>query len=180
MTSEKKENIAEQAVQFVMDYFVTLKPSDRDKLPSVLSSEGGWMASYDDATIGIFYLNKDAMKRVAEYQQKGWPPFPGFIVSEEKRSENYPVAVSKPGSRNVFMSNRTTNIIAFSVIPTSSFTVIDHFHEIKDSSGEEFKFKVDLAFVIGIQKDEEWHEVKARLSELLDHSVSFWRRLDEF
>jgi len=177
MTSVKKENVAEKAVQFVMDYFVTLKPSDRDKLPSVLRSQGGWMASYDDATIGIFYLNNDTMKRVAEYQQKGWPPFPGFIVSEGKKPDNYPVAISTSGTCNVFMSNRTNNMIAFSVKSASSFMVVDHFHEIKDSSGEEFRYKVDLAFVIGIHDNEEWNSVEARLLELLNYSLRFWSRI---
>ena len=66
-------------------------------------------------------------------------------------------------------------MFAFCVKPGASFTVVDHFQEIRDVSGKEFKYKVDLAFVIGISNGETWESVKKKLEELLKHSINVWR-----
>jgi len=68
-------------------------------------------------------------------------------------------------------------MFAFCVKPGASFTVVDHFQEIRDSSGMEFKYQVDLSFVLGIHHEEDWESVKTRLVELLDHSLNVWRKV---
>jgi len=135
------------------------------------------MAQYDDATIGIFFLTKSELQRATNYQNRGFPAFPGFVVSESRKPASVPVAVDIGGSCNVFSSNHTTNMYAFSVKPGASFTVVDHFQEIRDSSGEEFKYPIDLAFVLAISQKEQWPDVEGRLSELLNHTMSVWRKL---
>ena len=57
----------------------------------------------------------------------------------------------------------------------SSFTVIDHFHELRDSSGQEFKYRIDLAFFLGILPNEQWENFETRLLELLQHTLNIWR-----
>ena len=139
------------------------------KFPEQYSSPDQFRQTCHNATD-----NKE-LKRVTEYQNNGWPPFPGFLISDEKRPQRSPVAVAISGSCNFFSSNRTSNMFAFCVKPGASFTVIDHFQEIKDVSGQEFKYKVDLAFIIGIAHEESWESIQKRLLELFKHSLNVWR-----
>lgn len=177
MTNKVTEEIAKRAVQFVDRFFRNLPEVERDLVPSVLKSPGAWMVSYTESMLGIFHLDEAEQQRVKQYQSKGWPPFPGFMVSEDQKPANARVAMGGIGSCNFFSSNHTINLFAFEVSPGSSFTVVDHFHEIRGSSGEEFKYHVPLAFVLGIHQGEQWPDVERRLSELLSYSVSVWRKL---
>ena len=68
-------------------------------------------------------------------------------------------------------------MIAFDICAGASFTVVDHFHELKDSSGQEFKYRIDLAFFLGTVPDEQWDNFEPRLSELLHHSLDVWRSM---
>ena len=175
--SEEMKNIVANAVQFVTDFFICLDNAKRTSLAPVLKSPGTWMAIYDKTIIGIFFLNKSSMKRVVENLNKGWQGFPGFLIAEDQRQPNSPVAIKVDGSCNLFSSNRTSNMFAFCVSPGASFTVVDHFHEIKDSSGQEFRYHVDVAFVLGIKQGEDWPGVQSRLSELLNHTISVWQKI---
>ena len=168
-------NIASNAIELVDKFFAEIKHQAEIPLPPVLKSSGRWIASYDNSTLGIFYLNNNALQRVTEYQNKGWPPFPGFLISDKNRPSGSQVAVAISGSCNFFSSNRTSNVFAFCVKPGASFTVVDHFQEIKDVSGQEVKYKVDLAFIIGIAHEESRESIEKRLLELLEHSLNVWR-----
>ena len=171
------KNIATNAIALANKFFAEIKHQDEITLPSVLNSPGRWVASYDKSTLGVFYLDQDELKRVTKYQNNGWPPFPGFFISEKNRPSGSTVAVSIGGTCNIFSSNRTSNMFAFCVKPGASFTVIDHFQEIKDVSGQEFKYKVDLAFIIGIAQEESWESIEKRLLELFEHSLNVWRNI---
>lgn len=171
------KSIASNAIELVYKFFAEIKNQAESTLPSVLKDPGRWIASYDNSILGLFYLDNKELKRVTEYQNNGWPPFPGFLISDEKRPSGSPVAVAISGSCNFFSSNRTSNMFSFCVKPGSSFTVVDHFQEIKDVSGQEFKYKVDLAFVIGIIPEESWENVKKKLLELFEHSINVWRNM---
>lgn len=175
--SEEMKTIASNAIKFVEQFFSSLPSEERTCLPPVLRSPGRWMASYDKTALGIFFLSESSIKRVAEYQNKGWHPFPGFLVGEDQKPARSPVAIKAGGSCNLFSSNRTSNMFAFCVTPGASFTVVDHFQEIRDSSGQEFRYQVDLAFVLGIEREEDWSTAKYRLSELLQHTLAVWRRI---
>ena len=171
------KNIATNAISLVDKFFSETKQQGEIILPSVLRSPGRWIASYDNSTLGVFYLDNKELKRVTEYQNNGWPPFPGFLISDENRPSGSPVAVAISGSCNFFSSNRTSNMFAFCVKPGASFTVVDHFQEIKDVSGQEFKYKVDLAFIIAIAHEESWENIEKRLLELINHSLDVWRNI---
>jgi hypothetical protein len=177
MRSKEMDNIALNAIKLVDKFFSEIKAQADIALPPVLKNPGKWIASYDNSTLGVFYLDNKALQRVAEYKNKGWPPFPGFLISDDKRPSGSPVAVAISGSCNFFSSNRTSNMFAFSVKPGASFTVVDHFQEIRDVSGQEFKYAVDLAFVIGIIQEESWDDVEKRLHQLLEHSLKVWRNI---
>jgi len=177
MSRKGMQKMAEHAVQLVARFFRDLTVTERELAPSVLKSDGTWMASFDESILGIFHLNKSEQQRVKQYQEKGWPPFPGFMVSERKRPAGAQVAMKMGGSCNFLSSNHTSNLFAFEVSPGSSFTVADHFHEIRDASGQEFKFHVALAFVLGVSEGEQWPDVERRLSELLNYSMGVWREL---
>ena len=177
MNGKAMQEIARHAIQFVERFFGNLTEVERDLVPSVLRASGTWMANYDESMLGMFFLNETEQQRATENQSEGWPAFPGFITSEGKKNTDAPVAFSVSGSCNFFSSNHTTNNFAFRVSPGSSFAVVDHFHEVRDSSGREFKYRVDLAFVLGIRQGEQWAGVECRLSELLNHSMSVWRSL---
>lgn len=178
MQGQITEDAAKKAIQVVNGFFGKLKAEDKALLPNVFSSPSTWMAIWDDIVLAIFLLNKAAQERVSEYQRNGWSPFPGFIVSENSKPAGAPVAIAASGSCNYFASNRTTNMIAFCVKPGASFTVVDHFHEVKDSStGQIFEYHVDLTFVLGIHQEEQWADVERRLSELLAHTLSVWGNL---
>lgn len=171
------KNIATNAISLVDNFFAEIKHQDEITLPSVLKSPGRWIASYDNSTLGVFYLDNNELKRITEYQNNGWPPFPGFLISDKNRSSGSPVAVAISGSCNFFSSNRTSSMFAFCIKPGASFTVVDHFQEIKDVSGQEFKYKVDLAFIIGIAHEESWESIQKRFLELLEHSLNVWRNI---
>ncbi len=174
--SNNKQDIASKAIDYVKGFFDTFEVEEKESFPSILNKPGSWMAQYDDGMIGIFFLTKSELKRATQYQNRGYPAFPGFIVSKDKRPSDAPVAISISGSCNYFSSNHTTNMYSFVVEAGASFTVVDHFQEIKDTSGEEFKYHVDLAFVIGFQQNEGWEKVKKRLSKLLNYTIEVWRR----
>ena len=175
MPSNNVKNIANKSVEFVKSFFANLPSKERSILPSIFKNAGSWVGNFDDFTIGIFYLTHEEMQRAVKNMNQGIHAFPGFYVSEPNRKEKMPVAIKMAGSCNYFASCHTENIIAFSVCQGSSFTVIDHFHEIKDSSGQEFKYRVDLVFFLGILPNEEWQHFEKRLSELLLHSLNTWR-----
>jgi hypothetical protein len=177
MTKDAIKEIVPKAIDHVKGFFDSLGVEESKSLPPILKKTGTWMAQYDQATIGIFFLTKPELERATNNQNKGYPAFPGFIVSVDNRPAGAPVAVDISGSCNFFSSNHTTNMYAFSVEPGASFTVIDHFQEIRDSSGEEFRYRVDLAFVIGIHQGEGWQKAEKRLSELLNHTMEVWRKL---
>ena len=180
MTAVVTEAIAKDALQLVKEFFDGIPGPERDALPKVLKSPGSWVASYEGSTLGVFFLTRAELQRATEYQNRGWQTFPGFIISEDQKPAKAPVAVAIGGSCNFFASNHTTNMFAFSVKPGASFTVVDHFHEIKDSSsGEEFKYHVDLAFILGIDQGEQRDRVKLRLHELLKHTMGVWKTLHE-
>jgi hypothetical protein len=167
--------IGENALKLVNEFFSQITKQPNIAFPPVLKNSGRWLASCEDSILGIFYIDNEEFKRATQYQNDGWPIFPGFLISEDKLPPGSPVAVAISGSCNLFSSNRTSNMFAFCVKPSASFTVVDHFQEIRDVSGQEFKYKVDLAFVIGISNGETWESVKKRLEELLEHSVNVWR-----
>lgn len=175
MPSDAVKKIASKSVEFVKSFFANLSSEEKELLPPVLKTTGTWIANYDDFSVGIFYLTGHEMQRAVSNMNQGIPVFPGFYVSDSNRPENAPVAIRMEGSCNYFASCHTTNIIAFSICRGSSFTVIDHFHEIKVSSGQEFKYRVDLAFFLGVLPSEEWQQFRERLSALLHHSLNTWR-----
>ncbi|NLD35355.1 MAG: hypothetical protein GX654_00625 [Desulfatiglans sp.] len=175
MPSDNVRNIANKSVEFVKSFFANLPSEEKSILPSIFKTAGSWVGNFDDFTIGIFYLTHEEIQRAVKNMNQGIHAFPGFYVSEPNRKEKMPVAIKMAGSCNYFASCHTENIIAFSVCQGSSFTVIDHFHEIKDSSGQEFKYRVDLVFFLGLLPNEEWQQFKKRLSELLLHSLNTWR-----
>jgi len=177
MPSDNVRNIASKSVEFVKSFFANLPHEERSFLPSIFKTAGSWLGNFDDFTIGIFYLTKEEMQRVVKKMNRRIHAFPGFYVSEPNRKEQMPVAIKMDGSCQYFSSCHTENIIAFSVYQGSSFTVVDHFHEIKVSSGQEFKYRVDLAFLLGLLPDEDWQQFEKRLSELLLHSLNTWRRM---
>jgi hypothetical protein len=175
MPSDNIRNIANKSVEFVKSFFANLSSEDKLILPPILQNAGSWLGNFDDFTIGIFFLTHEEMQRAVKNMDQRIPAFPGFYVSEPNRKEKTPVAIKMEGSCNYFASCHTSNIIAFSVCQGSSFTVLDHFHEIKDSSGQEFKYRIDLVFFLGILVNEEWQHFEKRLSELLLHSLNTWR-----
>ncbi len=177
MSRKGMQKMAGHAVQLVTRFFRDLTVTERALVPSVLKSDGTWVASTDESILGIFYLDKSEQQRVKQYQEKGWPAFPGLMIGEGKKPAGAPVAMKMGGSCNFLSSNHTSNLFAFEVSPGSSFTVADHFHEIRDASGEEFKFHVAFAFVLGISKGEQWPDVERRFSELLNYSMGVWRKL---
>jgi len=175
MPSDTVKNIATKSVEFVKSFFANLPSEEKSILPPIFQTAGSWLGNFDDFMIGIFYLTNEEMQRAVKNMNHGISAFPGFYVSEPNRPENIPVAIKMEGSCNYFASCHTSNIIAFSVCQGSSFTVIDHFHEIKDSSGQEFKYRVDLVFFLGILPNEQWQPFEKRLSDLLQHSLNTWR-----
>ena len=177
MPSDNVRKIANKSVEFVKSFFANLPDEEKQILPRIFKTAGSWLGNFDDFTISIFYLTNEEMQRVVKNINQRIQGFPGFYISESNRKDKIPVAIKMEGSCNYFASCHTENIIAFSVCPGSSFTVIDHFHEIKDSSGKEFKYRVDLAFLLGILPDEKWPQFEKRLAELLHHSLDTWRHL---
>lgn len=177
MLEDIKSELAHKSLTFVEDFFNGLIRKGEDYLPACLRVKGSWMANYTDYVLGIYFLNEVELERVDRYHKQKWPPFPGFLVSEDSKPANETSAIGISGQCNYFVSNRTANMWAFTVSPGASFTVLDHFHEIKDSStGVVFNFKVDLAFVLGLQQEKKWADLKPRLSELLTYTVDAWKK----
>ncbi len=177
MEDQARKQTADHAMRLVDRFFASLSGPDKELVPSVLNSPGTWMASYDEWTLGVFFLDKRQKEIVEERQEREWPPFPGFFISKGNMPDGAKAAFGIEGHHSYLSSNHTSNLFALSVSPGSSCIVMDHFHEIRDSSGEEFKYQVALAFVLGISKAETWADIEVRLSELLKYGMSVWRRL---
>ncbi len=175
MPSENIKGLVNKSIEVVKHYFANLPDDAKAILPSVFKIGGIWFGNFDDYSIGIFYLTNDELQRINGNINNGLPAFPGFFISDQNKPENVPVAIKAGGSCNYFASNHTSNIIAFEICAGASFTVVDHFHELKDSSGQEFKYQVDLAFFLGTLPDEQWDNFEPRLLELLQHSLDLWR-----
>ena len=178
MTNDTRAELARQALQYVEIFINDLVKKGKTYLPEILRSYGRWIANYTGSILGIYFLKKDELKRATEYQNKGLSPFPGFLISEDLKPLSDASAIMISGTCDYFASNRTFNMWAFTVKPGASFTVVDHFHEVKDSStGQEFKFHVDLAFILGFNQEENWADLEPRLFKLLSHTVEVWKKI---
>ncbi|MBW2063375.1 MAG: hypothetical protein JRJ03_00440 [Deltaproteobacteria bacterium] len=178
MQNEIAPEMVKRAIHFVATFFKGLSNQDKDLLPQILKSDGDWMAAYDVSVLAIFFLGKATRRKVFENRREGWPPFPGLLVGSDRRPRNAPVAIEVGGTCNYFVSNHTANMFAFSVQPGASFTIVDHFHEVRDSStGKMFKYQVDIGFVLGISPEENWPDVEPRLKDLLRHTMDVWAKI---
>ena len=171
------ENIAKKSIEFVEGFVASLSTEDESILPPIFSKKSSWICLYDKFTIGIFKVLNDDIDKIKSNVDNKIQAFPGFYLSESNGEETTKVAIKQEGSCNYFSSNHTSNNIAYSIGPGSSCTVVNHFHEIKDLSGQEYKYQVDLAFLFGFLPNENWQHFKKRLSELLNHSLEVWRSL---
>lgn len=169
--------IAKQSLDLVNNYFSELSPDDRAMLPPIFSTEAVWFCLFNEYSIGIFYLTSEEKERVDNNLKNQIQAFPGFYINEQNRKEGTRVAIKQEGSCNYYSSNYTSNIIAFSICPGSSFIVIDHFHEIIDSTENKHQFKVDLAYFLGLLPNEKLQDIENRLTDLLNHSLSIWRSM---
>ena len=177
MTFENTKALANKSIKLVEHFFNTLPDDIVNNIPTVLKTEGVWFGNFDDNTIGIFYLTKDEQERVKININNELTPFPGLFISDSNKSKNIPIAIKAGGLCGYYDSNHTVNMIAFNVCHGASFTLIDHFHELKDLNGKEFKYRVDLAFILGTFTDERWEEFEKRLLELLQHTLDVWRSM---
>lgn len=178
MKRDSKSELARQAIQYVEIFINNLVQEGVSYLPECLRNYGRWMANYSGTVLGLFFLSEEEMKRVVELQNQGLPPFPGFLISEDLKPPKDPTAILMGGTCNYFASNRTVNMWAFTVKPGSSFTVVDHYHEIKDSATNKvFSFKVDIAFIVGLEKEEKWFDLEPKISKLLSHTTEVWKKL---
>lgn len=177
MPTENSRTNTLKAIEEITHFFANLTDKEKTILPSVLKMNGSWFSIYDDYSLGIFYITEKENDRVNKYLEKGFPAFPGFIISENKKSTDIPIAIVEKGKCNYFSSNHTSNLIAFKIFPESSFTVVNHIHEINDASGQKFKYHVDLAFFLGTLPNEDWDKLKIRLLELLQYSLNVWKTI---
>jgi hypothetical protein len=177
MPSENMKHLAYKSILEVEHFFDSYLEKENINLPLVFKEKGIWVAYYDDYSIGIFFLPKEEQQRIKNNVELGLPAFPSFFVSNQNKPENIPIGIEAVGTCNYFASNHSSNLIAFVIYPGASFTVVDHFHEIKDKSGNEFKYRVDLAFLLGTLPDEQWDKFKLRLLELLHSSMDVWNSI---
>ena len=176
MVDNVKEEIARTVLNFVDNFFRDLIKDSSNLFPEILRLPGKWMASYTGPVLGIFFLNEKERQRVVNYQKKGWPPFPGLIISKNLLPDDEPVALEVAGTCHYFSSNHTSFLWGFSVHPGTSFAIANHFHEGRDlATGNQFEFHVDLAFILSPQADEGWDVLKPRLSELLSLTLEVWK-----
>ena len=177
MQMDFKSDLAMKSLKYVESFFNDSDIKGSFYLPKSLKAKGRWIANYTGSVLGIYYLNNKELKRAVKYQNRGFPPFPGFVIDDNLKPPTEASAILVGGKCNYFAANRTVNLWAFTVKPGASFTVIDHFHEIKDSStGENFAFRVDLAFILGIQQNYEWSDLELKLSELLLNTIEVWKK----
>jgi hypothetical protein len=175
MTIGSAKEMAQKAVNVVQGFFDGLGEKETGHLPEVLKSSGTWMAVSDASILAIFFLSEAEQKRIDRHKEKGWHPFPGLVISESQRPADQRAAYNIRGPYRFYSSKRSSNMFAFCISRDSSLTVVDHIHHIVDASGNRFTYTVDLAFILGLQEDEEWPRVKPRLSELLDYSMGVWK-----
>jgi hypothetical protein len=175
MTIGSAEVIAQEAVKVVQGFFDGLGEKETGLLPEALKSSGTWMAVSDGSILAIFFLTEAEQKRIDRHKKKGWHPFPGFMISESQRPADQRATYNIRGPYRFYSSKRSSNMFAFCISRNASLTVVDHLHHIVDASGNSFTYAVDLAFILGLQEDEQWPRVKPRLSELLDYSMGVWK-----
>lgn len=168
-------NIQKKAIELIESFFVSLSPEDRAVLPSILRrGEGKWAVLQDQSILAIFYLDEVEQKRISEFQKKGWNPFPAFFAPKDKEG---PVAFDMGGTDGFFSSNRISNMYSFKIRPGTSFTVSEHFQDVVAPSGEKIQYKIDLAFLLSLSKNEQWNNIEKRLKDLLESSMRTWREV---
>lgn len=178
MSPEATKDMVLKAMEFVEQFFHELAEEDKKILPPILKSPGRWVANSSGSTLGLFFVSQDERRRAAQYWNKGLAAFPGFMISEDQRASTMPAAFGVSGKCLYYSSNNTAYNYAFSVTSGSTSTVVNHFHKVREpSSGEELQYHVDVAFVLGIVEGENWNEIEPKLSELLDHTLDVWRKL---
>ena len=177
MPSIQSKEIANKSIEFVKDFFSKLSDTEKATFPPVLKENRIWFANYDDLLIGIFYITEEQQREIKNNLNHGLPAFPGLFISNNSNIRNLPVVIKAKGSCNYFESNITTNIIAFDIFPEASLTIQDHLHIIKETSSQEIKYKVDLAFLLGKEKNEKWKKFEIRLLELLQFNLYVWKKM---
>ncbi len=167
-------NISKSAIQLIEAYLHSLNAEDSAALPKIFQKVGKWIAVHDQSILSIFYLDPSDQNKIVEFQKKGWNPFPAFFVPT---GQDGPVAFRMGGTNGFFNSNRVSNMYAFKVQPGASFTVSGHFQEVTAPSGEKIQYKISLAFVLGLNENEQWESIEKRLKSLLENTMQNWKRV---
>lgn len=173
------KGIGQLSTDFVKEYFSHISIDKKNELlPAALRSPYKWLAVYEGSAglLTIFHVTENDLKRIHEYTEKGWHPLPLFLTSNDKVS---PVAFNIGGKNTLCISNHVSNMFSFRVQPGASVAIQNHLQEFTSPSGEKINYKIDIAFALGLAKDEDWENIRDRLNSLLDTIVSAWQEFND-
>lgn len=173
------EEIASKIFEWFVENFFNPDKEIPDYYPRVIREKKGvWIVNYSKFYICILNVPKDEL----DYDDSSGVienPFPAFLIGTNEDDKKFLAAIKVEGTCNYFASNSSSGMFAFKVGPKASFTVIDHMHEMQLPENKRIKYKVGLAFIIGLDVNEDYEKIKERFKELIDYSISVWRKNNE-
>jgi hypothetical protein len=177
MDKESTQELTQKAVETVQRFFADHLEDQQAVFPEALQSSGIWMAMCLEQVLAIFFLNDKEQQRINACKHKGRHPFPEFVIGEGARPAGRRATFHVTGPFGFYASRRTSNMFAFALGPGSSCTVEEHVHEVVDTSENKvaYTYKVDLAFMLGLDEGERSIEVGIRLAKLLSHTLEVWK-----
>jgi len=134
----------------------------KEKVPLVLQGKGKWSVLNGGWFWSLFYLTEHSLNRLRDYEAKKWHPFPGLFSP----AETGPGLIKLDGKNAFLDSCVTKNGYAIRVGRNATFILHNHHHSIHDDQGHKADYRVDLAFVIGVNAASEYPDLETAFHPL--------------
>lgn len=162
-----------EKIKKIIESRIITAPFDfKTNFPDVIKGEVHWIAFANEKLILLVFLDAVQMRRVVDYDQRGFEPFPGLITTEPSLSAMMRMEKSK---NNFVTGSSVSGMYSFSIGQDSTFIIQDHTQKLKTKEMGEVEYKVPLAYIISFGEDIEEDNAYQSLDELIAYSIKVWR-----
>ena len=132
-----------------------------------------WVSIFNDQLLALVFVSKNDLKRISEYKNMNYLPFPGLYTTKTKT----PAAFKMERSRFIVVENiKVKNSVAYSIGPDSTFIIIDHSQILTVPNIGKIEYIVPLAYFVSFGDDITPESVYDHLDDLIAYSVKNWRQ----
>lgn len=169
--------IDHEKIKKLIDRRLIVIPGDIKRcFPNIIKGEIRWVSFSNDELLILIFSDSDEMRRIQEYNSKGYDPFPGFITTKQSVG----AGMRLENSKNTLISGcSVSGMYSFSVGKDSSFIVQDHLQTLQTNELGEIKYKIPLAYVISFGESISENNAYESLEELIAYSIKIWREKNE-